>query len=152
MVWLCGLYSWDKRFFLIIHYNRIHCYNGITYQKKKKKFELEFELHINCLNPTIFYCNQLYNFLLKSMSWFGLQWLLILLLLLFFFGGGVVLFLFYCYGWALVPFSLSLFSPAWHWMLHALIISISNLRMEIYIIIIGLLKNMLVKFMKQVIL
>ena len=43
MVWLCGLYSWDKRFFLIIHYNRIHCYNGITYQKKK------LNLNLNCI-------------------------------------------------------------------------------------------------------
>ena len=45
VVWLCGLYSWDKRFFLIIHYNRIHCYNGITYQKKKKNLNL----NLNCI-------------------------------------------------------------------------------------------------------
>ena len=74
-------------------------------------------------------------------------------------GLDVLLFLFFCYGWALGPFfcflslslslSLSLcFSPASrHWMLPTLAISISNLRMEIYIInIIGLLKIMLVKF------
>ena len=48
--------TFSQSFYLIImHFNEIHIYNG-NYKKIQSLFE--FELQIDCLNPTFFSSNQ----------------------------------------------------------------------------------------------